>query len=140
MPDELAEGVLYVSLPYTTTIHLCACGCRTKVVSTLSPTDYELTFDGETISIWPSIGNWDFYCRSHYFIRHGRVQWAPTMSEDAIAAGRRRDRLAKEASTQRFNEPTELTRAGMPPTSTPDIERRVPVWRQVIRAIKSTFG
>ena len=24
----------------------------------------------------PSIGNWSFACRSHYFMRKGRVVWA----------------------------------------------------------------
>lgn len=31
-PDELDEGVLYVSVEYDTTIHLCAWGCRNQVV------------------------------------------------------------------------------------------------------------
>ena len=107
MPNELDDGILYISLPYKTTIHLCACGCRTKVVCVLSPTDHALTFDGETISLWPSIGNWDFYCRSHYVLRQGRVFWAPAMSDVEIAEGRRRDRQAKEARAHGLSdEPT----------------------------------
>ena len=27
IPDELEEGVLYISMKYHTTAHLCACGC-----------------------------------------------------------------------------------------------------------------
>lgn len=97
LPGALDEGVLYISLPFTTVVHLCACGCGTQVVSALDPDDYAITFDGETISLWPSIGNWDFYCRSHYIIRSGKVKWVPTMSDKAIAAGRHHDRLIKRA-------------------------------------------
>lgn len=99
VPDTLEEGILYVSLPYTTVIHLCACGCGHHVVSALDPDDYSITFDGETISLWPSIGNWDYHCRSHYVIRHGKVHWTPTMSDSAITAGRRLDRWTKQTRT-----------------------------------------
>ena len=103
VPDTLIEGVLYVSLPYTTAIHLCACGCGNQVVSALDPDDYSITFDGETISLWPSIGNWDYHCRSHYVIRRGNVHWAPMLSETAIAAGRNLDRWTKRTRAAGLN-------------------------------------
>jgi hypothetical protein len=31
IPKELEDGVLYVSVPYGTTVHKCACGCGNKV-------------------------------------------------------------------------------------------------------------
>jgi len=34
------------------------------VVTPLSPTGWSLIFDGETVSLYPSIGNWNFPCRS----------------------------------------------------------------------------
>lgn len=73
MPDAINQGILYVSMRYAVVIHLCACGCGEKVVTPLSPNDWKLTFDGESISLYPSIGNWDFPCRSHYWIKHNRV-------------------------------------------------------------------
>lgn len=77
IPSSPYEGVIYVSLEYRTIVHLCACGCGTKVVCNLSPTASAMTFDGESITINPSIGNWSFDCRSHYFIRQNCVAWIP---------------------------------------------------------------
>ncbi|MGH7913588.1 MAG: DUF6527 family protein [Candidatus Binataceae bacterium] len=95
LPEKLDEGVLYISIPYATTAHLCACGCREEVVAPLSPTDWRLTFDGETVSLEPSIGNWSFACQSHYWIEGNRVDWAPRWSKEKIARGREHDRLRK---------------------------------------------
>ena len=54
------------------------------------------SFDGKTVSLHPSIGNWGFPCRSHYWIRNNKVQWAEQWSQDRIEAGRAYDRRAKE--------------------------------------------
>jgi Family of unknown function (DUF6527) len=66
VPDALQEGVVYVCIPYTTAVHRCLCGCGEEVVTPIRPTGWSLTFDGVTVSLHPSIGNWDFPCRSHY--------------------------------------------------------------------------
>src|ERR1700686_2196858 len=87
VPSELREGVLYVSMVYGSAIHKCCCGCGEKVVTPLSPTDWKLTFDGESISLYPSIGNWSFPCQSHYWIRNNKVRWAAQWSPEEIAAG-----------------------------------------------------
>ena len=87
VPDTLVEGVLYVSIPYTTVLHLCCCGCGEEVVTPLSPTDWNLTFDGETISLCPSVGNWRFACRSHYWIRRNEVIWDQGLSERKVRRG-----------------------------------------------------
>jgi hypothetical protein len=97
VPDVLEDGVLYVSMSYAVVSHRCACGCGREVVTPLSPTDWKLMFDGETVSLDPSIGNWSFPCRSHYFIRRGRVQWAGNMADEQIQRGRLRDRATKQA-------------------------------------------
>ncbi|WP_416072066.1 DUF6527 family protein [Streptomyces sp. ME18-1-4] len=60
IPEDLERGVLYVSLPYTIAVHLCACGCGSTVVTPLGPTDRSLTFDGVAVSLSPSIGNWSY--------------------------------------------------------------------------------
>jgi|GEM_PF-4572666 Family of unknown function (DUF6527) len=86
-----------IFVEYATVVHLCACGCGAKVVCPLDPTDYAITSDGQTVSLWPSVGNWDYHCRSHYIIRRSKVRWAPPMSEADIAAGRERDRRVKAA-------------------------------------------
>lgn len=91
IPDKVEEGVLYVSIEYCTAIHKCACGCGNKVVTPLSPTDWELTFNGKTVSLAPSIGNWNFDCKSHYWIRNNNVEFAGRWSENEIRSGREND-------------------------------------------------
>lgn len=97
IPKERKEGVIYVSIPYATAVHNCLCGCGLKVVTPISPVGWQLTYDGETISLRPSIGNWSFPCRSHYVIRRDTVLWAADMTQDEIEWGRRRDRAARNA-------------------------------------------
>lgn len=96
VPSQLANGVIYVSIPYATAVHKCCCGCGLEVVTPLSPTDWELRFNGAAVSLWPSIGNWSFPCRSHYWIEKGRVRWAAQMSDAEIRSGRQHDRRAKD--------------------------------------------
>lgn len=95
IPELLEEGVVYVSVAYATVVHKCFCGCANEVVTPLSPTDWELTFDGETISLHPSVGSWNLDCRSHYWIRRNVVVWAPMWSREQIKAERARDKKAK---------------------------------------------
>lgn len=74
IPDELEEGVLYISMKYHTTAHLCACGCGEKVVNPLNREyGWILTFDGQRVSLSPSIGNYQFPCCSHYYIKENEV-------------------------------------------------------------------
>ncbi|MFF3420087.1 DUF6527 family protein [Streptomyces sp. NPDC002698] len=90
IPEPLERGVLYVSLTFTTAVHLCACGCGSTVVTPLSPTDWSLTFDGTTVSLSPSVGNWSYPCQSHYWIRHDTVSWASRFTPAQIADTRAR--------------------------------------------------
>ena len=95
IPTDIKEGTIYVSIPFATAAHKCCCGCGNEVVTPISPTDWKLTFDGESISLDPSIGNWNFDCQSHYWIRRNRVRWAPRWSQAEIEAGRAHDRMTK---------------------------------------------
>ena len=88
--------VLYISMDYATAAHSCCCGCGEQVVTPFTPHDWQMTFDGETISIWPSIGNWDYACHSHYVVRRSRVIEADPWSDEEIGAGRVKDREAKK--------------------------------------------
>lgn len=94
-PDRLEPGELYLAMEFATATHLCACGCGSKVITPFSPTDWQMSFDGETVSLKPSIGNWTFPCRSHYWVRSNHIEWAGDMSQEAINAGRMRDVHAK---------------------------------------------
>jgi hypothetical protein len=97
IPRALEPGKLYISIEYTIVTHLCACGCGNEVVTPLHPARWALTYDGERVSIWPSVGSWNLPCRSHYVIKHNKAQWAEPWSDDRISAVRRRDRAAIEA-------------------------------------------
>jgi hypothetical protein len=55
IPTELEPGVLYVSVEFATSIHACACGCGNRVVTRLSPQNWQLMFDGRSITLHPSI-------------------------------------------------------------------------------------
>ncbi|MFA6715533.1 MAG: DUF6527 family protein [Victivallaceae bacterium] len=82
IPDNLKDNRLYVSVEYGSVIHKCCCGCGQKVVIPLSPTDWQIKFDGDTISLYPSIGNWNFPCRSHYWIIDNKVMWLEGKQQD----------------------------------------------------------
>lgn len=96
IPQTLEPGVLYVSMEYGTVVHSCCCGCGLEVITPLAPTDWKLSYDGEGISLWPSVGNWSFPCQSHYVITRNRVIESGRWSTDRIEAERDRDRAAKQ--------------------------------------------
>lgn len=73
-PRQLGEGVLYISILHTVAIHRSASGCGEEVVTTLDPDRLNFTVDCKAITLDPSIGNWNFPCRSHYFVRRSQVQ------------------------------------------------------------------
>ena len=96
IPDQLAADTVYVSILYRTAIHKCMCGCGVEVVTPISPTDWRITFDGETVSLFPSIGNWSYPCRSHYWIKDSKVVWAEDWSKEEIRTARDHNRRRKE--------------------------------------------
>jgi Family of unknown function (DUF6527) len=95
IPDELEDGVIYISITYATVVHACACGCGEEVVTPLTPTDWTLVFDGDSVSLDPSIGNWGFSCRSHYWLRSGHTIWAPQWAQQRVQAARINDRKTR---------------------------------------------
>jgi len=89
IPETLEEGILYISTRFCVSMHLCCCGCSNKVVTPLSPVRWKLIFDGKSVSLFPSIGNWNFKCRSHYWINNSMVEWASNLSNEEIVEGKR---------------------------------------------------
>ena len=86
VPSPLEDGVVYVSIEFGTVIHKCCCGCGDKVVTPLTPVDWVVIYDGQSISLHPSIGRWSAPCRSHYWIRNNRVIWSADWSRDKVNA------------------------------------------------------
>lgn len=103
VPDSLEDGVLYIAMDYRTAVHKCFCGCGSEVATALSPTDWKLTYDGVSVSLYPSIGNWALDCQSHYWIDRNAVKWAGQWSKEQIESGRTHDRIAK---SRYYNRPT----------------------------------
>jgi len=102
IPDDLAEGVLYISIPYSTASHRCACGCGEEVVTPIKPTDWSLTWNGEAATLSPSIGNWSQPCQSHYWIIENRIVWAKKWSPSRIEANRIKDKNVKARYYDQF--------------------------------------
>src|SRR5215467_8548945 len=96
IPDELKERTLYISVTYCTAVHKCCCGCGREVVTPLSPTAWQLIFDGKAVSLYPSIGNWALSCQSHYFITKNKVVWAEKWNKKQIERGRAQEAKARE--------------------------------------------
>ena len=86
--QEIQEGILYISITFGTMVHKCACGCGEEVVTPLAPTEWKFEYDGKTISLYPSIGNWSFRCKSHYWIDQSRIRWARSFTMEDILKGR----------------------------------------------------
>lgn len=75
IPEPLENGILYACLQYNVVIHKCACGCGEEIVTPLDPRQWTLEYNGEGISLSPSIGNWNLPCRSHYWIKNSKIIW-----------------------------------------------------------------
>jgi hypothetical protein len=89
MPKVLEKGVLYVSEEYSAAAHLCPCGCGSKVRTPLGPTDWTLEVTENGPTLYPSIGNWQLPCKSHYLITNGQIVWCSKWTTEQIASGRR---------------------------------------------------
>ena len=75
VPDTLVDGVIYVSIPFSTATHKCFCGCGWEVTTPIAPNAWELTYNGRSVSLNPSVGSRNLKCNSHYWIRKNRVDW-----------------------------------------------------------------
>lgn len=120
VPADLEEGKLYVSMRYRTASHLCACGCGNKVVTPIKPAKWHLYFDGSAVSLWPSIGNWQLPCQSHYWIEFGKVRWSKRWTPEQINAGRKRD----AEDLRRYYEQQMKRGRGQPKREPPNVDRR----------------
>lgn len=103
IPERLEERVLYVCERYRTVVHKCCCGCGEEVVTPLTPADWSIRKNGNLVSLTPSIGNWSFACKSHYWISNNQVVWVGSLSQRQIARIRSRDKADKEAYITAIN-------------------------------------
>jgi hypothetical protein len=101
IPEQLEDGVLYVSIEFATAMHRCFCGCGLEVATPFAPTQWKLIFDGASVSLRPSVGNWSYECKSHYWIDRNRIVWARRFSDEEIAHVREREQREREAHEAR---------------------------------------
>ena len=74
IPDKLEEGILYVSRQYDYTVHKCMCGCGQIVGIPLEKGQWQWCSTGN-ISFVRSVANMYQDCKSHYFLKNGKVVW-----------------------------------------------------------------
>ncbi len=91
IPSTIDDGFLYISMNFSTAIHKCCCGCGEEVVTPFSKVGWELVFDGEA-TLYPSIGNWNLNCKSHYWIEKNKVVIANSWSSEKISIKKKDDR------------------------------------------------
>lgn len=97
MPKQLEPGILYVSERFGAVAHLCACGCGAKIRTPLGPTEWKFREAASGPSLWPSVGNWQQACKSHYVIDDGEIIWCGTWTPEQVLAGRRAEQARREA-------------------------------------------
>lgn len=110
VPEKLEEDVIYISLQFGIVSNLCPCGCGEEIVIKLSPLDWRLIYDGETVTLRPSIGNWGLPCRSHYFITESRIEWAAAWSKERVNAARGTTPGSRDGSRRVITVATPLAR------------------------------
>ena len=96
IPEVIEDGILYITVEYRTAVHNCVCGCGNKVVTPITPTDWQLTFNGKNVTLYPSIGNWNFKCKSHYWITNNKIKHVSKWSDWKIDLGRNKDSEKKK--------------------------------------------
>ena len=89
MPKILEPGVLYFSEEFDSALHLCACGCGAKISTPIGAVEWTIEESDNGPTLFPSIGNWQQPCNSHYWIRDGQIIWSHQWTHEQIAAGRR---------------------------------------------------
>ncbi|MBW8334456.1 MAG: hypothetical protein K0M40_20745 [Prolixibacteraceae bacterium] len=88
LPKELEEGFLYVSNEFGVAGHLCPCGCKNKIITPIDPIEWAFKEVNDKPTLYPSIGNWQLPCKSHYWITNGVIEWSSQWSEKQIIEGR----------------------------------------------------
>ena len=96
IPKQIEEGILYYSDEFEIAVHLCPCGCKNRIVTPIGPVDWSFKEEYGKPTLYPSIGNWQIPCRSHYWITKGEVTWSRQWSDKEIMAGRENEQMQKE--------------------------------------------
>jgi hypothetical protein len=96
LPKEFEPGILYFSKEFEVAGHLCPCGCENKIITPINPIEWTLEITKHGPTLYPSIGNWQLPCKSHYWITRGEVEWSYEMSVEEIIAGNKCEEERRE--------------------------------------------
>ena len=140
IPERLEDGVLYISQQYHTAIHRCCCGCGEEVVTPLTPTDWSLQIVQGTVTLYPSIGNWSYSCRSHYWIRDSQVVWTGSMTKQQIEYGRALDQRKRDVFFAELNRQKEYRTAASPSQRMDRTDRHSGLVNVIRNAFKKWLG
>lgn len=140
IPDVLEEGILYISIPFKTALHRCACGCGQEVVTPIGQAEWTLRESEGKVTLYPSIGNWSFACQSHYFIRRSNIVWVGKMTTAEIDRGRRLAQERREVYFQAANKGKALTGTGEGhENSTSNNAEAISFWLWLVKAIRKLW-
>lgn len=101
LPDRPQPGHLYYSEKFRIAAHSCACGCGERVITPIGKLDWSLKRTPAGPSLSPSIGNWNLRCRSHYWIRDGKIIPARSWSQEDVESAAAREREFRRATSER---------------------------------------
>jgi len=90
IPNNLKNGILYVCLECDTVIHKCACGCGETVVTPTSENGWTFIYKDSSVSLRPSIGNYNYKCKSHYYITNNNVIWLNNLKPTNLSKKKKR--------------------------------------------------
>lgn len=109
LPSDLEQGILYVSKKYAVAGHLCPCGCGSKIITPLGRNEWRYTEKKNLPTLYPSIGNWQLPCRSHYWITNGVVEWSYNWSQEKIDAGAKFEEKKRNEYYERLEKKQKIT-------------------------------
>lgn len=77
LPEEVMEGILYISKEFEITTHKCPCGCGLNVELPFSDPKlfWSLKENNGKVSMKPSILSTLCPNRSHYYITDNQIDW-----------------------------------------------------------------
>lgn len=103
LPNDLEPRVLYVSEEFGIAGHLCPCGCENKIMTPLDASEWSFKEVNNKPSLYPSVGNWQLPCKSHYWIRNGVIEWSDQWSDEEIAKGRIAEERQRKSYYEKLN-------------------------------------
>ena len=103
LPNDLEPGVLYVSEEFGIAGHLCPCGCENKIMTPLDASEWSFKEVSNKPTLYPSIGNWQLPCKSHYWIRNGVIEWSDQWSDEEIVKGRIAEETQRKSYYEKLN-------------------------------------